>query len=654
MIREFNYYFYKSRLLLVAIGILLFSGNVIANDGGFVGYGDGSTVIPVNNNHIEMLAEEVVCSINDGYADFVCVFYFLNTSTKPQEVLMGFPITIDFLVEGPDGAPYDWKSGIFTYYGDAEDISNIMSNIKSNRDFLVEVRKDIEKHYRFRAFVDGVEVPTEFKYIDLKYLDGNEEYGNVAFLWKVKFEPREAKVITNIYRQPLDNEFSLRFHENEGIVVESYSLNYITLTGKLWKGGKIGRAKFKFDIPIDYRSFVINYLSGDFVYLESGFYFTFSSSEDIFRNTRIIPVSNRTILEIDIKDYVPTQNILISLIPTYDLLYEGNEMSKKNFLDLNAPFASKAVISILIDDKIFDDFYNYYLNWVYSGLTNILLRLDLFLKFSGKRFRVLSKEKFSPIEHEEIDIVWRMFSYDDEDEAFLIYKDLSLLNVSRVVRNAFYARKGYMFKDSELKSYFESYGLKLTNKSVSLTEEEENRILLISLIEDIVKYCEVHRGNVYTALSNVIEKVDTMNMLYMKISNLLSKGITNDIVKVGIDICDKIMFILKSERKNIELFSKKLKIKISKEKFEERLKELEKERERLLKEKEELEKGVGGIVNKLTGKLEKKQKEIYELGRSIYSLSYKLNDYKSILEDCNKLLLGIDNFFRKVNIPMQR
>lgn len=69
---------------------------------------------------------------------------------------------------------------------------------------------------------------------------------------------------------------------------------------------------------------------------------------------------------------------------------------------------------------------------------------------------------------------------------FDLYFALMNQKTMRVVRNAFYAKRGYKFEDSELQKLFMDYAwYKPTEKTdISLTPEEDRRVKLLKSIED--------------------------------------------------------------------------------------------------------------------------------------------------------------------------
>lgn len=166
-------------------------------------------VFPSSNNSIQMVSETVIYS-NDY---FNTIFYFSNCSSTTQNVIMGFPMTGKLTYDGPDG----------------RDEVTSFKNYK-------EVASYLNKYYKFKTFVDGVETVTS-----LRKISGDLEKGRYYYIykWNVTFLPNQQVIISNNYYQSPDNS------TESGIGLESYRLTYILTTGASWKDN-IEKADFYF------------------------------------------------------------------------------------------------------------------------------------------------------------------------------------------------------------------------------------------------------------------------------------------------------------------------------------------------------------------------------------------------------------------------
>jgi len=159
-------------------------------------YRQGETVRPINDNHVEMTAEEVFVSVGEESSTFDCRFTFKNTGPD-QTVLMGFPE-----IELPK-----WVSG------------------------------DPALH-DFQAFIDGTPVAVKKEKAESSQ---KSEYQNIEIsyssFWamEVPFKANEIKEVRNIYRVTNHRDVS-------------NNICYILKTGSYWKGpiGKI-RIVFHFE-----------------------------------------------------------------------------------------------------------------------------------------------------------------------------------------------------------------------------------------------------------------------------------------------------------------------------------------------------------------------------------------------------------------------
>jgi len=185
-------------------------GPLLANDTSVWEYPDGSGVIPLAEDNIQMVAETVRIKVKkETRMEVEARFTFRNLSDRSVKVTMGFPFNENwgemFWEEEESGGP----------------------NAKDS--------------LRFVSLVDGKEVKVRLR-PDLTESEKNPSWNKrFFFVWDVEFAPGQTRRLTTRYETDWD-----RWANVDGQF--SYDLSYITTTGAAW-AGRIGDAFISVEIP---------------------------------------------------------------------------------------------------------------------------------------------------------------------------------------------------------------------------------------------------------------------------------------------------------------------------------------------------------------------------------------------------------------------
>lgn len=187
----------SSSMVCLFLLFIIGTPNTVSGNGAAFRKGlDGAGVIPIQEDNIRLLEEEVVIDLRDNTVK--CRFILKNLKEIPKKILMGFP----------------FYSGLMRF---SRRIGNWMEEKYSPPD-------------SFTVFVDGNEMKTE--------LQNTEKYSYV-YAWDMNFNPNEKKIVQCQYtliRETYSADGAKEYNTE--------SFNYITHTGALWEG-KIARATFK-------------------------------------------------------------------------------------------------------------------------------------------------------------------------------------------------------------------------------------------------------------------------------------------------------------------------------------------------------------------------------------------------------------------------
>ncbi len=197
----------KNLLIILTAGT---GSLLLANDTAVWEYPDGSGVIPIAEDNIQMVAETVKVKVKkDTRMEVEARFTFKNLSDKPVKVTMGFPFN------------ENWGE-IFW-----EDEAVGGPNAKDSLGFV--------------SLVDGKEVKVRLK-PDVSKSEQNPSWNKrFFFVWDVEFAPGQTRKLTTRYQTDWD-----RWHNVDDQF--SYTFTYITTSGAAW-AGKITDAVISVEIP---------------------------------------------------------------------------------------------------------------------------------------------------------------------------------------------------------------------------------------------------------------------------------------------------------------------------------------------------------------------------------------------------------------------
>ncbi len=185
-------------------------GFVLANDTSVWEYPDGSGVIPMAEDNIQMVAETVRVKVKKGTRmEVEARFTFKNLSDKTVNVTMGFPFN------------ENWGEMFWEEEGTG--------------------RQNARDSLRFVSLVDGKEVKVRIRE-DATENEGNPSWNRrFFFVWDTEFAPGQTRKLTTRYETDWD-----RWHNVDDQF--SYTFTYITTTGAAW-AGKIGEAVISVEVP---------------------------------------------------------------------------------------------------------------------------------------------------------------------------------------------------------------------------------------------------------------------------------------------------------------------------------------------------------------------------------------------------------------------
>lgn len=197
----------KKFILILTFGTASF---LLANDTAVWEYPDGSGVIPMAEENIQMVAETVRIRVKkDTRMEVEARFTFKNLSDKPVKVTMGFPFHENW------GEEF-WEEEV--------------SSKATAKDSL-----------RFVSLVDGKKVRVRLK----EDVTENEQIPfwnrRFFFVWDVEFAPGQTRKLITRYETDWD-----RWHNVDDQF--SYTFTYITSSGAAW-AGKITDAVISMDVP---------------------------------------------------------------------------------------------------------------------------------------------------------------------------------------------------------------------------------------------------------------------------------------------------------------------------------------------------------------------------------------------------------------------
>jgi len=301
--------------------VLILSCPGKADDGFF--RGEGATVVPMNNDQVVLLEEEVHmnCILKGYNRHWVvnCKFLFLNSGTKCK-IQMGFP---DSLEDGPGFG----KSAISD----------------------------------FRLFVNGEKVEAKYKTLDGSNADSLFNSNRTKYIgvytWEVEFKEGETKTLENDYEFyeagflgiPYEATWYKGEEEPPGFGLGSTRVvNYVLHTGALWKG-KIGKA----DIHIN--------LGG----IYPAHWVFISPSGYTFRDS---------LVEWQLRDFEPDEDIKVQIVTSASPFFQTATQARKWIEIVNENNYSKKSVELVrnftyakygksFEEKWLKDFFENYAYW---------------------------------------------------------------------------------------------------------------------------------------------------------------------------------------------------------------------------------------------------------------------------------------------------
>ncbi|MBD3276970.1 MAG: hypothetical protein GF388_01610 [Candidatus Aegiribacteria sp.] len=223
---------------LAAITLVLTADSMVIFE-----FPDGRNVAMTSSGEIEMVAESVSITPADSMYrnDWIpmmeakCVFYLANTTDRPQDITVGFPIDAKF----GDAYTVFSDSMLVAMYDsmyEGEDRSQWHS---SGLEDGSEAALDVPEDLNFTAEAHGR--PLEVFYRSCMYdLDEEMVHRPVVAVWRMHFEPQDTVRLVNTYRTAWDYY--------GGGPWSDYTIKYILTTGATWKGS-IGSAHIELEVP---------------------------------------------------------------------------------------------------------------------------------------------------------------------------------------------------------------------------------------------------------------------------------------------------------------------------------------------------------------------------------------------------------------------
>ena len=424
----------KGLTLILTIGTV---GFLLANDTSVWEYPDGSGVIPMAEDNIQMVAETVrVKAKKDTRMQVEARFTFKNLSDKSVKVTMGFPFNENW------GEEF-WEEG---------------SGKSTTRDSL-----------RFVSLVDGKETKVRLKE-DVTKNEQNPSWNRrFFFVWDVEFTPGQTRKLTTRYETDWD-----RWHNVDDQF--AYTFTYITTSGAAW-AGKITDAVISVEIP--------KKLMRPTWSEESVIYWKFSPSEP-----SASPDSSRLVWHFT--DWEPDRDISVTIAGQgyrqyrYMMIEEicslGVEepLTDEDIRNLFVPYGlpKRYAIRVLINtlyamaghkfkdkdwEAVFKDF-----DW-YKPRKNLELKdlpenyqktIEAARRVEEEQKAIEERVKKGPYGRFMSEFAVMFFyppywNFRQEDIGRYLPSDTAGQRAwLRLARNAFYARAGYQFEDKDLAEFF--------------------------------------------------------------------------------------------------------------------------------------------------------------------------------------------------------
>ncbi len=282
---------------------LLLCVSVFGNDGTYLTR--GSVIFPTKESKISLEKEILSFSVQNRICNVDILFEFNNPDNIDRKLLIGF--------QAPSGDG---------------DVADDFVNTPQITDFRIVSNGQILPYTIKKAECEDCELK---ELNELQFYQGNS--GVYVYLFEITFKPGINK-INHSYSFPASSS-----------VVSNQIYNYILTTGAKWAGGTIKNLTVQFDLG-ENKYFYVNDIWGknaNWSIIGSGKVAnkTVNYYGDSYRMARILSGK----LQIDVKDFNPTENIQFGLIcedllhpitlaDTYTIrelkLYNGEDYSKEN------------------------------------------------------------------------------------------------------------------------------------------------------------------------------------------------------------------------------------------------------------------------------------------------------------------------------------
>lgn len=496
------------KIIQILLFILFGSFNTFANDVGTMPHLDTGTVLPVENDNIQMVSEEInyYGRMYSPIGRFETTFEFLNTSQKSQEVTISFPIIGDSL--------------LFSNF-----IELWMEEILAEGPEAI-----IKEMYRFESYIDGVKVERKLVKAAVDFIIDNCDY---YFSIPVKFKPGERKIIKNIYQQRSSYEANSTFEQGT-------LYKYVLESGRFWKGNiessKINFYFERYDSSYYFKSYETAFLPlindininialsphilsfGDEYrfdlakdYIKSGNkdpeIFSISSLGDAylilfdaFPNPMDVYIEdNYIVFSWEFKNFEPDFNISILFLENVDSqgLWQSSYLSKLDCYGFESLFfrENEELYNTLIKSGILDDYGMFY-------------KLNMRIALALMHYYPLNKiNSYTP---EELDYIY---------------------GTCRLIINSFYALKNKKFKSDFWKNLYSEFDwYQPLNNEVVFNENEQKAL---QVIRDYEK--KIINEKEHPDVDNFID-ADDINEAFIHAANEGDFAEVKRLLKQGVDV----------------------------------------------------------------------------------------------------------------------
>ena len=381
--------------------LILCAVNLFANDSEY--YTSGNQLVPLQSNNVRLEKEVLTIRHVKDYTFDVDVKYTLFNERGARETLIGFE-SVGQIGDAEPESFFDKK------YDDKK-------LLNAEREAIAKFTGDYENCYvtHFKVMVNGKKAT--YKTADVSQI--KKDKNSSPYVGSLYYFPVYLKRGLNHLHQ------TYRFDGDNSRLFYAYEFSYILETAKRWKGGKI-------------KEFTL--------VLDMGDNEEFTVVESFFKGTKSWRLEDGNIIH----------------RPDYEQFYirQGKVIfHKKNFIP-NGTIFLKGAESIWSSEGVFDAKKDI-LPFAYHDMPNIAkdaTSLQILKAFPYARHGAIFKEKFLNSYFKKC--LWykrdsnyrkHFSSLDKESKTMLL--SIELLK-HKILRNLPYAKRGYVFKDYDLKRFF--------------------------------------------------------------------------------------------------------------------------------------------------------------------------------------------------------